>query len=268
MWPLSGLALLGAGLPNADNTTPAPAGETATETATGVADEVGGEVAGAQDHPARVYADKWGVIGRNTIGSPSATLRFGPYGRRNPAAFAATQPPPFGVGSLGIIVGSGTEKINFGNETDFAGRRLAQIFTLGYWIFAGHNSLAGVSLPGIALEVDPNVGPSDYASLVYLPDDATAPSAPATAAPNVWQRYAASATGSAWYATGVTGSTIGCTPTTPCSFATLKSLLPNAVISLSVGITKGRDNAFIGAVDGLQINREIYDFEPFAVFRR
>jgi hypothetical protein len=33
----------------------------------------------------------------------------------------------------------------------------------------------------------------------------------------------------------------------------------------TVGVTKGRDFAFAGAADGLQINDTIYDFEPFGV---
>ncbi|WP_214107102.1 hypothetical protein [Acrocarpospora catenulata] len=202
----------------------------------------------------------WGIIYRNTIGGPNAVLRNGPYGRPSPT-FAATQPPPYGRGSLGIIVGSSAEKIAFGNETIFADTRLSAIHTLKYWIFAGVDSLAGITLPNIAIEVDPNVGTADYTSLVYVPDTSTAPSTPTTPAPKVWQQYDAGATGSKWFATGTTGPTIGCTQVTPCSFAELKTRLPNAVISQSLAIAKGRDTPFAGAVDGLQVNHTIFDFE-------
>jgi len=37
------------------------------------------------------------------------------------------------------------------------------------------------------------------------------------------------------------------------------------VISFSVQISKGRDFAFSGMVDGLVINDKLYDFEPFGV---
>jgi hypothetical protein len=37
------------------------------------------------------------------------------------------------------------------------------------------------------------------------------------------------------------------------------------VISFSVQISKGRDFAFSGMVDGLRINDTLYDFEPFGV---
>ena len=40
--------------------------------------------------------------------------------------------------------------------------------------------------------------------------------------------------------------------------------MPDATI-LSAQITKGRDFAFTGAVDALQINNSVYDFEPFGV---
>ncbi|MFG1694722.1 hypothetical protein [Nonomuraea sp. NPDC049309] len=210
--------------------------------------------------PGIVTDSHWGIIGRNTIGGPNAVLREGPYGRIG-ASFAATQPPPYGHGSLGIIVGSGADKIAWGNEKIFAGKRLSSIKTLKYWVFAGMDSLTGVSLPNITIEVDPNVGPADYTSLVYLPDTSTSPSAPTTREVNRWQQYDASADGSKWYATGATGGAITCTQATPCSFTELKNKLPDAVISLSLGISKGRDNPFIGAVDGLQVNRTVYDFE-------
>jgi hypothetical protein len=78
----------------------------------------------------------------------------------------------------------------------------------------------------------------------------------------------ATAAGNQWYATGAAGTTIGCTQATPCSFAVLKSRIPNAVVSLSLGINKGRDTPFIGAVDGLQVNNAVYDFEPDGVHQR
>ena len=44
----------------------------------------------------------WGIIDRNTIGSPVADLRTGPYGSFGATGAAAG--PPRGVGSLGIEV--------------------------------------------------------------------------------------------------------------------------------------------------------------------
>ena len=54
-----------------------------------------------------------------------------------------------------------------------------------------------------------------------------------------------------------------------CTFAELLTALddgaPAALIG-TVGISKGTDNAFSGAVDALQINDTVYDFEPNGVF--
>ena len=44
----------------------------------------------------------------------------------------------------------------------------------------------------------------------------------------------------------------------------MKAAVPNATL-YTVQISKGRDWAFSGAVDALQINNAVYDFEPFGV---
>ncbi|WP_326823060.1 hypothetical protein [Streptosporangium sp. NBC_01756] len=161
---------------------------------------------------------------------------------------------------MGIIVGDSPDKITFGNETDFAELSISDLITLKYWAFAGTKSPGEVSVPGLNIEVDPNVGSADYATLIYLPGTSTSPSAPDPRLPNAWQQYDASAVGSKWYATGATGILINCTLASPCSFDQLKAALPDAVITLSLGFRM--DTAFIGAIDGLQVNNTIYDFGP------
>ncbi|MGW0808243.1 hypothetical protein [Nonomuraea sp. NPDC002799] len=261
-WPVSGLTLMCAGALIANTAIPADAHTVAPHPARGHQHGVPAKAAkGTGGHDDKsAPAPGWGVIGRNTLGGPNAVLRDGPYGRTS-VTFPATQPPPYGDGSLGLIVGSGADSISFGNERTFAGVRLSSINTLRYWIFAGHTSLDGITLPNITIEADPNLGGATFTSLVYLPDRSASPSAPEMPFPGVWQRYDAHTAGSSWFATGATGPEIDCTQAVPCSFATLKSRLPNAVISFSLGIGKGRDTRFVGAVDGLQVNQTIYDFE-------
>lgn len=215
--------------------------------------------------PAAIASSRWGIIYRNTIGGPNAVLRAGPYGRTVINTGPANIPPPYGLGSLGIIVGSANDKIAFGDETDFAGIPLRNITVLKYWIYAGGDSLAGINLPIISIEANPRIGTQTFTSLNYVPDFSVPPSAPAVRAPNTWQQYVASAAGSGWFASGATGTLTGCNQITRCSFTTLKSRLPNAVITLSLSISKGRDTPFTGAVDGLQVNRTVYDFEPSGV---
>jgi hypothetical protein len=219
--------------------------------------------------PGAFSSSKWGVILRNTTGEPTAALRGGPYGRRGPSSLAATIPPPYGVGSLGILVGSVAEKIDFGNETIFAGLPLRDINVLKYWIYVGQDvpNLAG--LPGISIESDPRAFGVGFTSLNYVPGPSSPPSRPAIVASNTWQQYDASGAGSGWFPTsGTLQAMTGCTLVAPCSFAFLKSRLPNAIVSLSIGISVGRNAIFAGAVDGLQINNTVYDFEPSGVRRR
>ncbi|WP_239514588.1 hypothetical protein [Streptosporangium sp. 'caverna'] len=161
---------------------------------------------------------------------------------------------------MGIIVGDSPDKITFGNETDFAELSISDLTTLKYWAFAGTNSPDEVSVPRLSIEVDPNVGSASYATLIYLPDTSVSPSAPSPRLPNTWQQYDTSAAGNQWYATGATGVLINCTLASPCSFDDLKTAMPNAVITLSLGFSM--DTAFIGAIDGLQVNNTIYDFGP------
>ncbi|WP_062348622.1 hypothetical protein [Herbidospora yilanensis] len=228
-----------------------------------------GAVAPAGAKPADPYSpEKWGVIGRNSAGNASAFLRLGPWGRETPAEPAATQAPPYGMGSLGFIVGGDSDHIQFGNETDFAGMRLADIDVLRYWIFtaADEDVFPAIKPPTLNLEVDPNQGMVDYTSLVYLPSESASPSAPAVRAAGRWQRYEPSAANGKWYLTRPVPGVIGCTQASPCSFAVLKAQLPDAAISFSVAFNKGsQDGPFFGAVDGLLINDTLYDFEPLGV---
>jgi len=52
-----------------------------------------------------------------------------------------------------------------------------------------------------------------------------------------------------------------------CTLAQVKAKFPNATM-LTVQLTKGRDYAFSGAADRLQINSDLYDFEPFGVKKK
>jgi len=89
---------------------------------------------------------------------------------------------------------------------------------------------------------------------------------------NRWSVYIDATTTGVW---GLTGSQFNSPPTQEncgingprCTFAQVKAFLATgsgAKIS-SVAVTKGRDFAWQGAVDGLRINSTVYDFEPFGV---
>jgi hypothetical protein len=191
-------------------------------------------------------AGNWGIVNRNTIGSPDVSFRSGP----------AT--PPVGKGSLNIVVGTSAEKAAFGNEVDFAGAPLASINTLAFSVYTtGENrDISHANLPSIGIEIDPT-GPSatapNFTTLVSVPVDAPA---------NQWSTQDVS--GGQFFLTGGAGAASGCDQTTYCTLAQVKAKYPDATL-YSVQITKGRDNSFQGAVDALRINNTVFDFEEHGV---
>lgn len=230
----------------------------------------------------RLATGNWGVVNRNTLGSPTALLRNGPLARAA-GEVAATVAPPLGSGSLGLLVDdepsttdavNDAEKIQYGNETDFAGLRVADLDAVSFAVFAndeqGNEGSLNVPMPTIQMEIDPDVdNPANgnaavnYTTLNFLP--------PAPEATNAWRTYdAASAValgaGSGWWMTGAAGTVTGCTLAAPCTLAALKEALgPDAAVSLSLGVAFGRGGSFQGAIDALRINGTVYDFEAEGV---
>jgi hypothetical protein len=190
----------------------------------------------------------WGIIDRNTIGSPDMALRQGP----------AT--PPLGLGSLNILVGSGSEKAAYGNEVDFTGDSLSGLTSVGFSVYqTGEDQTTNggpTNLPNIAIEVNPHTARS-FSTLVFVPNG--------TATANSWNAFTQD--DGQWYFTGGFGTDSGCNQTTMCSFAAAKAAAPDATI-LSVAVDKGRDDAWQGAVDALRINSKVYDFEPNGVIAK
>ncbi|WP_371476762.1 hypothetical protein [Kitasatospora sp. NBC_00315] len=218
-------------------------------------------------------SEHWGVITRNTIGSPVAALRNGPYGSYGGTGDASE--PPYGTGSLGIEVADnstsqspGAEKVDFGNEVDFYGDSVLDLEQVGFHVFQTSENVSNggpTNLPGIRFEIDPNVGTGqsdNYSVLVWQPD------AVPVASLNRWSPYLDATTSGTWY---LTGGETSCTQGTPCTFTGLKQSLDdggNAPTILTASISKGRDHLWVGAVDGLRINDDIYDFEAGGVNAR
>ncbi|MFE0630402.1 hypothetical protein ACFW3D_25975 [Streptomyces sp. NPDC058864] len=210
----------------------------------------------------------WGVITRNTVGSPVAALRDGPFGSYG--VTGSVSRPPYGDGSLGIEVADDStslvppsEKVDFGNEVDFYGSRVRDLTRLGFHVFqTGENVGYGGTrnLPNIRIEINPRLTASDtYSTMVWVP--------PAVAVVNQWSGFldATAATGE-WFLSGNELAPL-CTQSSPCNFTTLRNALPQATIN-SVAVGKGRDHNWVGAVDGLRINRYVYDFEADGVQAR
>jgi hypothetical protein len=218
-------------------------------------------------------SEHWGVITRNTIGSPVADLRSGPYGSFGVNGPAAS--PPYGEGSLGIEVADRatsrvppSEKVDFGNEVDFFGDSVLGLTELGFHVFqTGENVTfgGGRNMPNIRFEIDPNEAdnPSNYTTMVWVPDPA-----PVT---NQWSGFIDATTTGNWYFTGTTAGTTGCTDALNCDFTQAKAALNDGgarPVIFTAAVGKGRDNLWAGAVDGLRINRKVYDFEDDGVRTR
>ncbi|WP_328771443.1 hypothetical protein [Streptomyces sp. NBC_00286] len=222
----------------------------------------------------RGRSQHWGVITRNTIGSPVAELRDGPFGSFGVQGSSAR--PPYGRGSLGIEVADNStsladprEKVDFGNEVDFFGDPVLGLEQLGFHVFqTGENIAYGgpENMPNIRFEIDANLSslPADnYTTMVWVPD-----AAPVT---NQWSGFIDATSTGYWYFSGAEGAATGCTQAAQCTFAQAKTALDDggdAPIIYTAAVGKGRDHMWIGAVDGLRINRYIYDFEASGVRTR
>ncbi len=206
---------------------------------------------GRVNQPAYV-GQNWSVVDRNVIGNGDAFLRSGP-------SAAGGVAPPSGIGSLGLRTGAATDKAAFGDQVDFANQPLSGIDTVSYYVFTTgeNNGVAVNNLPSVAFEVNPHASGRTFSTLVFSPAQAT---------PNAWTKLDAT-TAKGWFYTGDFGTDSGCNQTTFCTLTQAKAAAPNATL-FTTQITKGRDFAFSGAVDDLQINSTVYDFEPNGVVQR
>jgi hypothetical protein len=234
---------------------PGPQGETGPQGPEGPRGPAG------EDGTAEYAAPEWSIIDRNVIGAGEAYLRSGP----SSAAFGQDEAPPAGVGSLGISTASSTDKVTFGNQVDFVGDSVLGLTELSYWVFTtGENSSrAPNNMPSITFEIDPNLESttSGYSSMVFAPDNSAAG----------WSQIDATddAQGRVWGLTGAAGPASGCDINgARCTWSELQVALDDGGEEPTIytaAIAKGRDFAFSGAVDALNINGEVYDFEPFGV---
>jgi len=203
----------------------------------------------------------WGPMARNIIKSPVNDLRNGPF------VPGANGSPPFGDGSLAIETGDGTEKAAFGNEVDFAGDLVNDLNDVGFRVYTtGENNAKGTpNMPSILFEIDPNLSAtaSNFSSMVFQPQS--------NSAANQWSGYIDGTSGNAWFLTGAAGTATGCTQAALCTLAQAKTALNDGGDAATIGtasISKGRDFEWQGAVDGLRINNEVFDFELFGVITR
>jgi hypothetical protein len=117
-------------------------------------------------------------------------------------------------------------------------------------------------MPSIAFEIDPNLASTttNFSTMVWVPG-ANSPS-------NEWSPYLDATSTGTWFLTGAAGMATGCNLTTTCTFEVIKNALDDGGDAATIyiaEIVKGVDKAWQGAVDGLRINEEVFDFEEHGV---
>jgi hypothetical protein len=209
-------------------------------------------------------AGHWGIIDRNVIGAATADLRSGPFVPGTPVG-----EPPHGNGSLNILIADAASKLAYGNEIDFAGDLVADLTDVGFHVYStGENAdrnVGGANMPNIIFEIDKNGGTftpaTDYSSLVFNPA--------ANSTRDAWSGYidATDAAAGDWGLTRSAGTDTGCSLSAGlCSFDEIQAALDDGATIRSVSVSKGRDYAWQGAIDGLTINDTVFDFEEHGVF--
>jgi hypothetical protein len=234
--------------------TPGPAGATGATGAAGATGATGAQgPAGpsVQGAPGPVLSSgNWGQVNRNTEGSPNADLRSGPL------------VPPVGKGALNLTVKDGTEKVSFGNELDFRGDLVKDLEEVGFHVLTtGENNAKGAdNMPSITFEINPDANGATYSSLVFMPAASTS---------NQWSGYIDATTTGKWGLTSGKFDNASCHINGPrCSFAEVMDVLGDNASIMTVAVSKGKDNPWQGAVDGLRINETVFDFEETGVFAR
>jgi hypothetical protein len=249
----------------------AAAGATGATGQTGATGSDGATGATGQSGVSPTYqGPNWGVVDRNTIGSPVADLRAGPFDT------GPNGSPPSGDGSLGIEVGDPNSKVAFGDEVDFVGDNVSDLSQVGFQVYntkenrTDNTSNSGaVNMPSIGIEINPNGAggtTTSFSTMVF---------SPTSNSPDYqWSSYIDGTDGSQglW---GLTGGQFNSPATQAncglngprCTFAQMQAFLATGSGAKmgAVQITKGRDYAWQGAVDDLRINGDVFNFEPFGV---
>jgi hypothetical protein len=154
------------------------------------------------------------------------------------------------------------EKVDFGNEVDFFGDRVLNLNQVGFHVFnPTENTTYGgglSNLPNIRFEINPDVNNITYSTLVWVPGPEPVQDL------DRWSPYIDATSNGYWYLTGSAGTATGCDQVAHCTLQQVKASFTAhgaqpTIDTVTVGY--GRDSMWIGAVDGLRINQNIYDFE-------
>jgi len=168
--------------------------------------------------------------------------------------------PPAGIGSARMTLSGTQRELLYLGATTYAGTRFSDITTLSY---STYQTSSGVTAISLQFDVDydlTDLNTSWQGRLVFEPYNAF------TVLTGTWQTWDALA--GKWWATGGAG-TASCPQATPCTWAQILSLFPNAGIRANDTLlfkAGGPWPGFDGNVDNFTIgvsgSDTAYDFEP------
>ncbi len=199
----------------------------------------------------------WGKMPRNEYGSPIAET-----------ASTAT-----GVDALILETGcyqepcnspASWEKAEYGSEVEFGGLKIADISEIGFSVYIADSTAGHSPMPNIQMEVNPHVAEKTYSSLVYNPGETS---------PDVFEWVDATAVPTNpgnegwWFSNGTVATATGCTLSSACSLAEVQAAAPEAEISYSLGLGKGRDTLGEILIDEFKLNGTRYTFGPEGTFK-
>jgi len=213
---------------------------------------------GPEGAAAPVGLSTWGKMPRNEYGSP----------------IAETGSTATGVDALILETGcykepcteaASWEKAEYGSEVEFAGLQIADIGEIGLSVYIADSTAGNSPMPNIQMEINPKVAGKTYSSLVYNPGETS---------PNVFQYVDATAVpanpGSEgwWFSNGTVAAATGCSLSHECSLAEVKAAAPEAEVTYSLGLGKGRDTMGEILIKEFKLNGTTYTFGPGGTFKK
>ena len=205
---------------------------------------------------------EFGVIYRNTIGSPVADLRSGPGD------------PALGSGSLSLMVAADTdsptslgdtEKVSYGVSIRDPLREITEV---GFRVFTTGENMK-LSTAGHREHARDHHRDGSERCRASLPITRRSCGPPPEGQANAWSPYLDGTKQGLWGFTGSAFNGNKCSINGPrCTLAEAMAVLNDDATPaelITFAITKGRDHAFQGAVDDLRLNGRTADFEEGGV---
>lgn len=209
---------------------------------------------GPAGKPAPEGLTGWGPMLRNEYGSPVAETGTTSTGQN--ALILATQ--------------SGEEKAEYGTETELAGTKISSLSAIGFdaYVTDGDVSFGAAYQPNIQMEVNPKVAGKTYSSLVWVPPTSALKINEFSGYIDAMAAVTNHGTEGWWFSNGAVAAATNCSQAHFCSWAEVLAAAPETEVSFSVGLGKGRDQQFQGAIREFRFGSSVYTFGPGGTFKK